>query len=103
MPTTIANRLAGIDRSASSISLNSKIIAHLLQDLPRKQREALRDFYTRNGDEDTVCARYDLSLVGFRHLRRQLISQFTEKRNAGTRKPRVSAFGVQPADLRLSA
>jgi hypothetical protein len=47
-----------------------------MRDLPRKHRNALRDFYMLEDDDATVCARNGLSLIAWRELKGQVDSLF---------------------------
>ena len=91
------------DSSADSISLSSKIATELLQGISPEHRAALRDFYVLEHSEQEICLRYDLSLVGFRDLRRQLLSRFAAAREIMLRKAPGSGSDVQPVFPRLCA
>jgi hypothetical protein len=96
-------RLFATDSSADSISLSPKIATELLQGISLKHRAALRDLYVFKHSEQEICLRYDLSLVGFRDLRRQLLSRFAAAREMMIRKPPGSGSDVQPVFRRLCA
>jgi hypothetical protein len=64
-------------------SSHSKIVAELLRDLPRKHRDAFRDFYLSEDDDATVCARNGLSLIAWRDLKGQVRARFLDRRTVG--------------------
>jgi hypothetical protein len=60
-----------------------------MRDLPRKHRNALRDFYMLEDDDATVCARNGLSLIAWRELKGQVDSLFMDI--SGIRQPMIGA------------
>jgi hypothetical protein len=66
-PLKTGNNVA-LDNSSSWIA------AILMRDLPRKHRNALRDFYVLEDDDATVCARNGLSLIAWRELKGRVSS-----------------------------
>jgi hypothetical protein len=78
--------IAELPETAHLAALNSshsKIVAELLRDLPRKHRDAFRDFYLPEDDEATLCARNGLSLIAWRDLKGQVRARFLDRRTVG--------------------
>jgi hypothetical protein len=99
------NRMTRILEAAQSAALaasNSEIVAQLLRDLPGNERNALRDYYARNGEESQICARYCIAPDAFQNLKSTLRAQFRDLRNAQPRKPVESARARNTALSRIA-
>ena len=90
-------------QSTALISSNSEIVAQLLRDLPGNERNALRDYYAADGDEQQICARYRIAPGTFQNLKSALRTRFRELRDNPARKPASSAGSALKASLRRIA
>jgi hypothetical protein len=90
-------------QSTALIASNSEIVAQILRDLPRNERDALREYYAAGGDERQICARYSISPEAFQDLKRILRARFTELRGSEARKTARSVTGAWKATLRRNA
>ncbi len=92
-------RILEAAQSAALTSSNSEIAAQLLRDLPGNERNALRDYYAGDGDEQQICTRYAIAPAAFQALKTTLRARFRDLRSAETRKPAGSAPSAIPARL----